>query len=220
MATTITGKLNKAATQFQAGESTGFGLRIGVKYYDREAKMEQWCNYEAVVFAKAPAQIQFYQQALVEGAIVEISGDKQRIRQFQGQNGLNLSIEILDAKIGFVSSPMAGMPQNRPQQGMAQPQQSYNQAPQAAYNQAPAQPAYNQAPAQPMYNQAPAQQAPAQPAYNQAPAQAGYNPAPAQPAYNQAPAQQGFNQAPQGGFAPQNRAPMEPSIDFDDDIPF
>ncbi len=210
MATTITGKLNKAATQFQAGESTGFGLRLGVKYYDRETKMEQWCNYEAVVFAKAPAQIQFYQQALVEGAIIEISGDKQRIRQFQGANGLNLSIEILDAKLGFVSG---GMAQGRPQQA-AQP----------AYNQAPAQPAYNQAPPQPAYNQAPAPQAynhaPAQPAYNQAPAQPAYNQAPAQPAYNQAPAQQAYNQPQQGGFGQQNRAPMEPSIDFDDDIPF
>lgn len=212
MATTITGKLNKAATQFQAGESTGFGLRLGVKYYDRETKMEQWCNYEAVVFAKAPAQIQFYQQALVEGAIIEISGDKQRIRQFQGANGLNLSIEILDAKLGFVSGGQ-GMAQGRPQQA-AQP----------AYNQAPAQPAYNQAPAQPAYNQAPApqayNQAPAQPAYNQAPQQPAYNQAPAQPAYNQAPAQQAYNQPQQGGFGQQNRAPMEPSIDFDDDIPF
>jgi single-strand DNA-binding protein len=212
MATTITGKLNKAATQFQAGESTGFGLRLGVKYYDRETKMEQWCNYEAVVFAKAPAQIQFYQQALVEGAIIEISGDKQRIRQFQGANGLNLSIEILDAKLGFVSGGQ-GMAQGRPQQA-AQP----------AYNQAPAQPAYNQAPAQPAYNQAPApqayNQAPQQPAYNQAPAQPAYNQAPAQPAYNQAPAQQAYNQPQQGGFGQQNRAPMEPSIDFDDDIPF
>jgi hypothetical protein len=212
MATTITGKLNKAATQFQAGESTGFGLRLGVKYYDRETKMEQWCNYEAVVFAKAPAQIQFYQQALVEGAIIEISGDKQRIRQFQGANGLNLSIEILDAKLGFVSGGQ-GMAQGRPQQA-AQP----------AYNQAPAQPAYNQAPPQPAYNQAPApqayNQAPQQPAYNQAPAQPAYNQAPAQPAYNQAPAQQAYNQPQQGGFGQQNRAPMEPSIDFDDDIPF
>lgn len=212
MATTITGKLNKAATQFQAGESTGFGLRLGVKYYDRETKMEQWCNYEAVVFAKAPAQIQFYQQALVEGAIIEISGDKQRIRQFQGANGLNLSIEILDAKLGFVSGGQ-GMAQVRPQQA-AQP----------AYNQAPAQPAYNQAPPQPAYNQAPApqayNQASQQPAYNQAPAQPAYNQAPAQPAYNQAPAQQAYNQPQQGGFGQQNRAPMEPSIDFDDDIPF
>lgn len=104
MGTAIVGKLNKAATQFQAGESVGFGLRFGVKYYDRETKSEQWANYQAVVFAKAPAQIQFYQQALIEGAIVEVSGDKQRIKQYQGQNGLSLAIEILDAKLGFVSS--------------------------------------------------------------------------------------------------------------------
>ena len=103
MATTVTGKLNKAASQFQAGDSVGFGLRFGVKYYDRETKSEQWTNYQAVVFAKAPAQIQFYQSALVEGAIVEVTGDKQRIRQYQGQNGLQLAIEILDAKLGFVS---------------------------------------------------------------------------------------------------------------------
>ena len=121
MATTVTGKLNKAATQFQAGESTGFGLRLGVKYYDRETKMDQWCNYEAVVFAKAPAQIQFYQQALVEGAIVEISGDKQRIRQFQGTNGLSLSIEILDAKLGFIGTPGLAAPQGRPQQAAQAP---------------------------------------------------------------------------------------------------
>lgn len=142
MATTITGKLNKAASQFQAGESTGFGVRLGVKYYDRETKTEQWTNYEAVVFAKAPAQIQFYQQVLVEGAIIEVTGDKQKIRQFQGQNGLQLSIELLDAKLGYVG--MAVAQQNRPPQAPA-----YNQPPQApAYNQAPQQGAYNQAPQQ------------------------------------------------------------------------
>lgn len=207
MATTVTGKLNKAATQFQAGESTGFGLRLGVKYYDRETKMDQWCNYEAVVFAKAPAQIQFYQQALVEGAIVEVSGDKQRIRQFQGTNGLSLSIEILDAKLGFIGTPGLAAPQARPQQAA----------------QAPAAPAYNRpaAPAQQGYQQ-PAPQAYNQPQQPQQ-QQPMYNQAPQQPAYNQAP-QQGYYQQPQqqpqqGGFQPQ-RGPAEPSIDFDDDIPF
>jgi len=207
MATTVTGKLNKAATQFQAGESTGFGLRLGVKYYDREIKMDQWCNYEAVVFAKAPAQIQFYQQALVEGAIVEISGDKQRIRQFQGANGLSLSIELLDAKLGFIGTPGIA-----PQQGRAQqPVQAQAPAPQA-YNRpaAPAQQAYQQ-PAPQAYNQQPPQQ-PQQPMYNQAPQQPAYN----QPQH--AP-QQGFNQPQQGGFG-QQRGPMDQPIDFDDDIPF
>ena len=38
MATTITGKLNDNAREFQAGAYTGFGFRLGKQYYDRETK--------------------------------------------------------------------------------------------------------------------------------------------------------------------------------------
>jgi single-strand DNA-binding protein len=142
MATTVVGKLNKAATQFQAGESTGFVIRLGVKFYDRESKADAYTNYEAVIFAKAPAQVQFYQQVLVEGAVVEVSGDKLKIRQFQGQNGLSLSIELLDAKLGFVHAPQsshsqAQAPQQQRQQPQQQPQQSYNQPRQPQQNYQP-----------------------------------------------------------------------------------
>ncbi len=151
MSTTITGKLNKAATQFQAGESTGFGLRLGVKYYDRQSKQDAWTNYECAVFAKAPAQVQFYQQALVEGAIVEVSGDKLAIKQFQGNNGLSLSIELLDAKLGFVFAPQsntnqAQAPQQQRPQAPQQPQQQYNQAPQQPQRAAPPASYQNQMP--------------------------------------------------------------------------
>lgn len=91
--------------------------------------------------------------------------------------------------------------------------------------QAPAQQAYNQAPAQPQGGY-PQHQTPAQP-------QGGYQQqqAPAQPAYNQAPAQQqGYQQqqrsAGQAGYQQQSPKPapkvnpQEPTIDFDDDIPF
>lgn len=150
MGVSVTGKLNKAASQFQIEGGMGFGLRLGVKYYCRESKSEKWTNYELAVFAKVPAQIQFYQQALVEGTIVEVSGDKLAIKQFQGQNGLQLSIEILDAKLGYVFNPNQ-QPQQAPMQQPQQPQQpAYNQAPpqygQQQYNQAPQQPQYNQAP--------------------------------------------------------------------------
>lgn len=129
MSHTICGKLNKAATQFQAGESVGFGIRLGVKYYDRETKKDEYCNYEAVIFAKAPAQVQFYQNVLVEGAVVEVSGDKQKIRQFQGQNGLSLSIELLDAKLGFVHAPNQQQSSNDQanQRQAQQSQQGYQQ---------------------------------------------------------------------------------------------
>ncbi|AUR83737.1 nucleic acid-binding, OB-fold protein [Vibrio phage 1.039.O._10N.286.55.A2] len=137
MAISITGKLNKAANQFQAGESTGFGVRLGVRYYDRETKQNEYTNYEAVIFAKAPTQVQFYQQALVEGSVIELSGTTQKIKSFDGQNGQVLSIEIHDAKLGFVHTG------NQPQQQQQAPQQQYQQPPQQQYN-APQQQGYQQ----------------------------------------------------------------------------
>ncbi|AUR90501.1 nucleic acid-binding, OB-fold protein [Vibrio phage 1.144.O._10N.286.45.B3] len=126
MAISITGKLNKAANQFQAGESTGFGVRLGVRYYDRETQQNEYTNYEAVIFAKAPAQVQFYQQALVEGSVIELSGTTQKIKSFDGQNGQVLSIEIHDAKLGFVHT--GNQPQQQHNQGRkSAPQQQQNQ---------------------------------------------------------------------------------------------
>ncbi|AGN51413.1 hypothetical protein VPJG_00049 [Vibrio phage jenny 12G5] len=127
MAISITGKLNKAANQFQAGESTGFGVRLGVRYYDRETQQNEYTNYEAVIFAKAPAQVQFYQQALVEGSVIELSGTTQKIKSFDGQNGQVLSIEIHDAKLGFVHTG------NQSQQQQQAPQQQYQQPQQQQY---------------------------------------------------------------------------------------
>lgn len=125
MSTTVTFKLNKSPSQFQVDEYTGFGIRGGVQYYDRETKQKEWTNYECVIFAKSPAQVKFYQQALVEGTIVEISGQQQKIRQFQGNNGLVLSIEILNAQIGFVGQS-APVQQQQPQRQQPAPQQQPN----------------------------------------------------------------------------------------------
>ena len=128
MATTVTFKLNKDATQFQAGESVGFGIRGGVKYYDRQTKQDAYTNFEAVIFAKQQRQVEFYQSALVAGSIVEVTGQKLAIKQFQGNNGLSLSIELLDASIGFIGT--AGAPQAQGQQQQGYQQQPQQQRPQ------------------------------------------------------------------------------------------
>lgn len=150
MAHTITGKLNRAANQFAAGESTGFGLRLGVRYYDRETQQNEWTNYECVVFAKNPNQIAFYQTALVEGAIVEVSGRQQKIKTFDGQNGQSISIELLNAELGYIGTPGADqIQQQAPMQGM-QPQQQQGMQPQQMQ---PQQALYQ--PQQQQYQQAP-----------------------------------------------------------------
>ena len=155
MAHTIVGKLNQAATQFQAGDGTGFGVRVGVQYYDRETKQKEWTNYECVIFANQAAQIQFYQSALVEGSVVELSGESIKIKTFDGQNGQKITLELIGAKLGYVhtgqpqgaqnnqgfaqqqSAPQQGGYQNnQPQGGFQQAQQQaqqQNQAPQGGY---------------------------------------------------------------------------------------
>ena len=128
MSTTITGKLSKDASEFQAGESTGFGVRLGVQYYDRETQQKEWTNYESAIFAKAPAQINFYRDILREGAIVEVSCDQLKIKSFDGQNGTMLSLEMLNAKLGYAHNP--NQQQGQPAQNMQQPAQGYAQQPQ------------------------------------------------------------------------------------------
>ncbi len=116
MSVSITGKLNKQPNEFQAGESTGFGIRLGQQYYDRETKQKEWSNYECVIFAKAGPQLDFYRQSLVEGAIICVSGKEQKIKSFEGQNGVSLSIEILNASLDNVFSPMGQTSQQSPAQ--------------------------------------------------------------------------------------------------------
>jgi len=110
----ITGKLNKPARIFQAGESTGFGIRLGIKYRDPKTKQDEWTNYSAVIFAKSPGQIQFYTDVLVEGAIVEVSAEQLKIDQFDGDNGPILTIDMLNTRLGYVNAPQgAGQQQNQ-----------------------------------------------------------------------------------------------------------
>lgn len=104
MAHSITVRLNKPAREFNAGESIGFNIRAGVQYYDRQTKKKEWTNYSAAVFAKPGPQADYYRSVLVEGGIVEITGESIKVDVYQGQNGQSITLELLNARIGFASS--------------------------------------------------------------------------------------------------------------------
>lgn len=123
----ITGKLNKDARQFQAGDSTGFGIRLGVKYRDPKTKQDEYTNYQAVIFAKSAGQIQFYQSALVAGSVIEVSAEQLKVDTFQGDNGPIVSIDMLNARLGYVHSANAPQGQPAQQQRPSQQQQGYVQ---------------------------------------------------------------------------------------------
>ena len=136
MAHSITIKLNKAANEFQAGESVGFSVRGGVQYYDHKTKQKEWTNYSAVIFAKAQGQIDFYRSALTEGAVIEIGGKSQKVDVYQGQNGATYTIELQDAWLGMVHNSNQAPMQQQPQQFQQAPQQpaGFQQQPQSPNN--------------------------------------------------------------------------------------
>ena len=105
MSISVTGKLNQDARQFEAGEATGFSIRLGAKFYDSKTKETQWTNYEAAFFLRNEGQVNYHRDTLVKGAIVEVSGSGLRINQYDGQNGPQISLAILDPRLGFTMRP-------------------------------------------------------------------------------------------------------------------
>lgn len=154
----ITGKLNKPAREFQNANGTTFFVGLGEKNYDFKKGENVWTNYDAALFAKG-GQVEFYRSALVEGAIISVSG-----------TGLILDLSntqypkamIQDAKLGFVDSPSQGGQQQQQQQQVQQPQRAPQQPVQQQQQQMA--PAY-QAP--PQQSQQPAYQPQQQPAQGQ-----------------------------------------------------
>ena len=137
MSHTIPFKLQKPAHEFQAGESTGFGIRCGIKARNPSTKTDEWTNYECALFAKTPAAIDFYRANLIEGALAVVSGDKLLVKQFQGQQGFQITLSLQNATLEAITT---GRAPDAAQQANAKaaPAQRPAQAPTIAQQQAPA----------------------------------------------------------------------------------
>ncbi len=124
MSHSVTAKLNRAANEHQGQNGVTFFIGLGEKNYDFKQKKNVYTNYDAAIFAK-DAQVDFYRSALVEGAIVAVSGTG-LILDLSNAQYPKLSIQ--DAKLGFVHSPEGQAPQQQQQQqGQHQQQQPSNQ---------------------------------------------------------------------------------------------
>jgi len=96
----ITGKLNKTAKKHPSQNGVVFLVNIGKQEYNRTTKEKEWVNYSAALFAK-DRQAEFYDKALNQGAIIQVSGAGVLPRLW-GDNNDKISLDIQDAKLGFV----------------------------------------------------------------------------------------------------------------------
>ena len=129
----ITCKLNKDARQFQNDKGVTFFVDLGEKNYNFQKKENEYTNYSAALFAK-DAQIGFYQSALVDGAVIEVSGTG-IIIEMPNDPQYKPKLMIQDAKLGYVNSPQSGAQKQAPAPQQQAPQQNspvYAPAPQQA----------------------------------------------------------------------------------------
>lgn len=150
MSHTVTSKLNKDARQHPNQNGVTFFVSLGEQNYNFKTKAKEWTNYEAALFAK-DGQIAFYQQVLVAGAVISVSGTGILVVP---QEGYAPKLEIQDAKlIANFDGQAAPQQQAQPQQAQQQqPQQQ--QAPQQQGGFVPVnQPQAQQPNQQPIYDQ-------------------------------------------------------------------
>ena len=133
MTHTVTSKLNKDARQHPNASGVTFFVSLGEQNYNFKTKAKEWTNYDAALFAK-DGQIAFYQQVLVAGAIISVSGTGIIMVK---QDGYDPKLELQDAKLvgnwdcQQVAPQAQAAPMQQPQPQQA-PQQNYQSHPQQA----------------------------------------------------------------------------------------
>lgn len=119
----------------QDGQSTMFAVELSEVMKDYQTGEKVYTNYKAVIFAKSPGQVDYYNSVLVEGNFIVVSGEKLKIDVSQCGQYTKLNIE--NARLenaGYIAQGQSN------QQGA----QSHQQAPQQQGGYAPQQNAQHQ----------------------------------------------------------------------------
>lgn len=127
MGHTVTAKLNREARRHDSEHGSTFFVSLGEKNYNFSTKENEWTNYDAALFAKG-GQVDFYQENLVKGAIVTVTGTG-IILKMPDDPQYSPVLQIQDAKLTSMfndgAPQAAGQPSPQPAQqpSPAAPQQ-------------------------------------------------------------------------------------------------
>tara|TARA_B100000809_G_scaffold266667_1_gene330601 strand:+ start:228 stop:713 length:486 start_codon:yes stop_codon:yes gene_type:complete len=124
----------------QDGQSTMFIIELSEMIKDRQTGEKLYTNYSACIFAKSPAQIDYYNTSLVEGNYVVVNCEKLKVDVSDSNGKQYIKLQMEGARLEgakYIES------EQQPQQGFQQPQNAggfQQQAPQQQYsNQSPQQ---------------------------------------------------------------------------------
>jgi len=141
----IHGELRKApyikAGCGQDGQSTMFIIELSEMIKDRQTGEKLYTNYSAAIFAKSPAQIDYYTTSLVEGNFVVVNCEKLKVDINESNGKQYIKLQMENARLEGAkyiesnqqSAPQQGFQQQQPpapQQGFSNPGPASGYAPQ------------------------------------------------------------------------------------------
>ncbi len=136
----VHGELRKApyvkAGCGQDGQSTMFIIELSEMIKDRQTGEKLYTNYSAAIFAKSPAQIDYYNTTLVEGNYVVVNCEKLKVDVSESNGKQYIKLQMENARLEgakYIEAKQGGFQQ-------APAQQQYQQQPpaQGGFQQAPA----------------------------------------------------------------------------------
>ncbi len=127
----IPGELRKAPFVKQVGtqgnEATMFIIELSEMIKDRQTGEKLYTNYSAAIFAKTPAQIDYYNTTLVEGNYVVVNCEKLKVDVSESNGKQYIKLQMENARLEgakYIEAKQGGFQQ-------APAQQQYQQQPPA-----------------------------------------------------------------------------------------
>ena len=126
----IHGELRKApyikAGCGQDGQSTMFIIELSEMIKDRQTGEKLYTNYSAAIFAKSPAQIDYYNTSLVEGNFVVVNCEKLKVDVSDSNGKQYIKLQMENARLEGAKY-IESNNQVQQQGGFAQQQQQQQQ---------------------------------------------------------------------------------------------
>jgi len=135
----------------QDGQSTMFIIELSEMIKDRQTGEKLYTNYSAAIFAKSPAQVDYYTTSLVEGNFVVVNCEKLKVDVSDSNGKQYIKLQMEGARLEGAKYIESNQQQNQGGFASQQAPQQYQQ--QQAPQQQQQQQQYTQQSQQPQYTQ-------------------------------------------------------------------
>lgn len=120
----ITGQIRKTPFTKEGSNHKGgwkmYAVELSESWKDFKTQERQYTNYRATLFASSPGAIQYYDEVLVQAAIVSISSETLLVNQREHEGKVYITLEPVQPRLMFAKAPEHASQQSQQPSGGVQ----------------------------------------------------------------------------------------------------